>query len=331
MLRRLFSWLFILISRTRLFFYRIGLFKSSKVPARVISIGNISMGGSGKTPMVLALANDAIAKGHTTAVIEKGYKSGLKSGQVVLSQKGQDDSPDVKLVGDEAKMVWDSIPTGVRLCVSKNKTQGAILCMEKWKDTKIIIVDDGFQHLTLNRDVDVVLIDATTGFNDKVFPHGALREPYSSLKRASVVVFTKSDDLKQKELDELSDKAKSYNSDIKVFFAKTKFYCSEPLDGKKVLPVSAVYNGAHFRSKLKGVNAVFEKYMEYSDHRKFTHKDLSDILSFKKNIGAEVIAVTKKDWSKLESLMPNNEAVALCWYEHVIEDKEGFLKCCIGS
>jgi len=323
--------LFILISKIRLFFYKKGIFKSSTVPARVISVGNISMGGSGKTPMVVHLANHAISKGFQTAVIEKGYKSGLKSGEVVLSQKGTDSDPDVKLVGDEAKMVWDSIPTGARLCVSKNKTQGAILCMEKWKDTKIIIVDDGFQHLTLNRDVDVVLIDATTGFNDKVFPHGALREPYSSLVRASVVVFTKSDGIPQKELDELSNKAKSFNSNIKVFFAKTKFYCSTPVEGKKVLPVSAVYNGAHFRNKLKGANAVFEKYMEYADHRDFTHKDLSEILSFKDKVGAEMIAVTKKDWSKLESLMPKNEAVALCWYEHIIDDHEGFLKCCIGS
>lgn len=331
MLRRLFSWLFILISRTRLFLYQKGLFKSSKVPARVISIGNISMGGSGKTPMVVSLVNEAVKRNLKTVVIEKGYKSGLKSDQIICSQKGTDNDPDVNPVGDEAKMVWDSIPAGARLCVSKNKTRGAILCMQKWQDTKIIIVDDGFQHLTLNRDVDVVLIDATSGFNDHVFPHGNLREQYSALKRATIVVFTKSDDVPKKELDELSTKAKAYNSDIKVFFAKTKFYCSSPVAGKKVLPVSAVYNGAHFRNKLKGADAVFEKYMEYADHREFTHKDLSNILSFKDKVGAEIIAVTKKDWAKLEKLMPKNEVVALCWYEHIIDDHEEFLKCCIGS
>ena len=87
----------------------------------------------------------------------------------------------------------------------------------------------------------------------------------------------------------------------------------------------------HFRKKLKTTGAIFEKYMEYADHRRFSHKDLSDMLSFRDKVGAEVIAVTQKDWAKLEKIMPKNEAIALCWYEHIIDDHQEFLKCCIGS
>jgi tetraacyldisaccharide 4'-kinase len=331
MLRRLFSWLFILISKARLCLYKKEVFKSMKVDARVISVGNISMGGSGKTPMSLKLVNEAVKKGLKTVVIERGYKSELSPNQIICVEKGKDSIPDVKTIGDEATMVWESLHKGTRLCVSKSKSRGALFCTQKWKDTQVIVIDDGFQHLALDRDVNVVLIDAVSGFNDKVFPHGILREPYTSLKRANIVVFTKADDLSEEDIKELVDKAKTFNKDLKIFFARTKFYSSIDVNGKKVLPVSAVFNGFHFRKKLKTSGAVFEKYMEYSDHRKFSSKDMKDIYDFKDKTGAEYIALTKKDWAKLEKLMPNHDDVVLCWYEHSIDDEEDFLKCCIGA
>jgi tetraacyldisaccharide 4'-kinase len=330
MLRRLLSWIFILASRTRLYLYKKGLFKSIKVDARVISIGNISMGGSGKTPMVLKLANEAANRGLRTVLIERGYKGKLSS-QIVCAKKGIDAAPDVKIIGDEAKMVWDSLVKGVRMCVSKSKAKGAEASKEKWPDTKIMIIDDGFQHLQLERDVDVVLIDAVSGFDEKVFPHGTLREPYSALKRADIVIFTKADDLSKDDLNELSEKAKEYNPKIKIFFAKTKFYSSVDLNGKKVLPVSAVFNGAHFRKKLKTAGAIFDKYMGYSDHRAFSTNDVKDIYDFKNSVAAQYIALTKKDWAKLERLVPDHNDIVLCWYEHVIDNEEDFIKCCIGS
>ena len=174
MLRRLLSWIFILASRTRLYLYKKGLLKSIKVDARVVSIGNISMGGSGKTPMVLKLANEAANRGSRAVLIERGYKGELSS-QIVCAEKGLDIAPNVKIIGDEAQMVWDSLSKGIRMCVSKSKAKGAKAAKEKWPDTKMIIVDDGFQHLQLKRDVDVVLIDAVSGFDGKVFPHGTLK------------------------------------------------------------------------------------------------------------------------------------------------------------
>lgn len=331
MLRRLLSWIFMLASRTRLYLYEKGLLDSIKVDARVVSIGNINMGGSGKTPLVLKLADATAKRGLKTVLIERGYKGKLCCGQVICAEKGLDATPDVKVIGDEAKMVWDSLSKGVRLCVSKSKAMGAVASKKKWQDTKIILVDDGFQHLKLKRDVDVVLIDAVSGFGEKVFPHGTLREPYSALKRADVVLFTKADDLSTDDLKELAEKAKKYNSGIKIFFARTKFYSSIDLNGKKVLPVSAVFNGAHFRKKLKSAGAIFDKYMGYSDHRAFGPNDVRDICDFKNKVAAEYIALTKKDWAKLEKLMPDHNDVVLCWYEHIIDNEEEFVRCCIGS
>ena len=250
---------------------------------------------------------------------------------MVCAEKGIDTAPNVKIIGDEAQMVWDSLSNGVRMCVSKSKAKGAVAAQEKWPDTKIVIVDDGFQHLQLKRDVDVVLIDAVSGFDGKVFPHGTLREPYSALKRADIVIFTKADDLSTDDLNELSEKAKEHNPNIKIFFAKTKFYASIDLNGKKILPVSAVFNGEHFRKKLKTAGAIFDKYMGYSDHRAFSPNDVTDIYDFKNTVAAQYIALTKKDWAKLEKLIPDHNDVVLCWYEHIIDNEEEFIRCCIGS
>ena len=331
MLRRLLSLAFILISKLRVFLYKQGTFKSLKVRPRVVSIGNISMGGSGKTPLVLKLVNKAVKNGSKAVVIERGYKGNLEKGQIVCAQKGKDITPDVKIVGDEAKMVWEALLDGARLCVSKSKAKGASLLQDVWQDTDIIFVDDGFQHLALQRDIDLVLVDASSGFSEKVFPMGILREPYSALKRADIILFTKADDLNEKDKEELVNKARAYNPELKVFFANTSFHSSHDLKGKKVLPVSAVFNGAHFRSKLKKAGAIFERYIQYSDHREFGPKEIEQMYSFKKETRADLIALTKKDWAKVEKLVNNSDDVIVCWYEHVIDDEEGFVRCCIGS
>jgi len=331
MLRRLLSWLFILGSKTRLYLYKKNIFKSVHVDARVISVGNLSMGGGGKTPMTMKLAAEMNKKGLKTVVIEKGYKGALPSDEVLCAEKGKDAAPDVRVIGDEAAMVWESLLKGTRLCVSKNKSKGAVAAKQKWPDTKIIIVDDGFQHLALKRDVDIVLIDAGVGFKERIFPVGVLREPYSELKRADIAVFTKSDDLSQEEINELIKEARTHDPDLIIFFARTEFHSSMNVNGKKVLPVSAIFNGAHFRKKLKDSSAVFEKYMQYSDHKKFSSRDVKDIYGLRDKVGAEYIAMTKKDWAKLERLMPDCDDIVLCWYEHVIDNVEEFVRCCIGS
>ncbi len=331
MLRRLLSWLFVLVSGIRLYLYNKGLLRRIKIDARVISVGNLSMGGSGKTPLTLKLANEAHKRGVKTVLIERGYKGKLSRTQIICSEKGVDKTPELKLIGDEAKMVWESLPEGLKLCVSKSKADGALEAKQKWQDTGLIIVDDGFQHLKLKRDVDIVLMDASSGFMEKVFPLGKLREPYSALKRATVVLFTKTDGLSDEELERLDQKVKGYAPKVKVFFAKTKFYSSVELRDKKVLPVSAVFNGAHFRNKLKSAGAIFDKYMGYSDHRAFGISDVKDIYDLKQKVAAQYIALTKKDWAKLEKLIPNHNDVAVCWYEHVINSEEEFIRCCIGS
>ena len=221
MIRTFLSLLFRIVITVREYLYSIGVLRSYKVDAKVISVGNIAVGGAGKTPLVLLLNERLRNRGYKTAILEKGYKSGLRHNEIVLAEKGRDSLRE-DIIGDEPAMIWEQIPMGTRLAVCNDKTKAAISVKKMWPDTNAIIIDDGFQHLKLKRDVDIVLIDASLGIKDKLVPLGKLREPYSSLKRANIVLFTKSDGMTEEEKDVLKDKVLAINPELKVFFSVVK-------------------------------------------------------------------------------------------------------------
>lgn len=328
MIRVILSLIFGLVGKARVFLYSIGIFKTYSVSSKVISIGNITVGGAGKTPMAIFL-NEALSnKGFKTAIIEKGYKNELKNKEIILAEKGKEELDNVE-IGDEPMMIWNSVSNGTRLVVGKDKTSAAIAIATKWPDTKLIILDDGFQHIKLKRDIDLVLIDASLGMKDKLMPLGRLREPYSSLRRADIVLFTKSDSIDAVDREKLLKKVKDIKSDIKVFFSTIKFMTSIPINDKKVFPVSAIYNPRHFHNKIKEAGAVFIKHMAFSDHRKFDRALLKNVLKEFSKSGAEYLIVTSKDWVKIHPYMNDNNKVVEAWYEHKIENEEDFIKCFI--
>lgn len=328
MIRVILSLIFWFIGKARVFLYSIGVFKTYSVPSKVISIGNISVGGSGKTPMAIFL-NEALAnRGFKTAIIEKGYKNELKNKEIILAEKGKDSLDTVK-IGDEPMMVWNNISNGTRLAVSKDKTSAAIAVTTKWPDTKLIILDDGFQHIKLKRDIDLVLIDASLGMKDKLMPLGRLREPYSSLRRADIVLFTKSDSIDAVDREKLLKKVKDIKSDIKVFFSTIRFITSIPINDKKVFPVSAIYNPKHFHDKIKEAGGVFVKNMTFSDHRKFNDALVNNVFKEFSKSGAEYLILTSKDWVKIQPYISDKSKVIEAWYEHKVENEEDFIKCFI--
>ena len=327
MIRVILSFIFKTATRIRAYLYSIDFFRSYKINSRVISIGNISIGGAGKTPLTLLINQRLRAKGLNTAIIEKGYKSGLSRNQIILAQKGHDDL-DETIIGDEPLMVWRQMQTGSRLAVAYDKTMAALEIKKKWEDTDVIIVDDGFQHLKLKRDLDIVLIDASLGMKDKVLPSGRLREPYCSLKRANIVLFTKSDGMTSDEKNDLRNSVLCINPMLKVFFSTVNFMTSSSITGKKVFPVSAIYNPAHFHRKIKESGAVFERYMAFSDHHGFNKKIVDMVLKEAKSNEAEFIVVTSKDWVKIKPFVDNDKIFIETWYDHNIENEEEFINCC---
>ena len=185
-----FSLLFRIIVYIRNKFYRFDLFKTVKLGSKVISVGNISTGGTGKTPLVEYLARRLINKNKFVVILTRGYKRIYDDIKVIELGYGD---PDHKLgideLGDESLMLLDNFrdlePGKGLLVVSDNKTTGAKLASSKFKPD-LLIIDDGFQHRTLLRDLDIVMLDRNT--RGMLLPAGNLREPRSSLSRADIIV-----------------------------------------------------------------------------------------------------------------------------------------------
>ena len=179
-----FYWLLIF---WRNFFYNLGFFVSRKLPCKVVSIGNLSVGGTGKTPFVLFLANTLKATGLKVAVLSRGYKR--KSAGTLVVSDGNAVQSDLENSGDEPFMLANKLK-GIPVVVDENRYRGGqLICNEYNPD--VILMDDAFQHRRVFRDVDIVLINSNHR-RPKLLPYGLLREPLRNIKRADAVIFTKS-------------------------------------------------------------------------------------------------------------------------------------------
>lgn len=327
MVRLFLSFICYALLKFREFLYNFNILKSYKLKKKIISIGNLNFGGSGKTPMAVFLANFLNLSGKEVGVVERAYKGDIKSDEVILKDKGIDEKGfDVSAVGDEPAMLWNSLDSGIKVAVSKRKYKAVIEMLKKWNFIDYVIIDDGFQHLKLKRDVDLILMDGESGFKDKLFPRGTLREPYAGLKRADVLVFTKSNYLNKDEKESLKKKALKYNKNLKIFFANAKLLSPQNLKGKKILPVSGIGNPLFFHKLLKSDGANFENYFSFKDHYKYSEKDARDIVRLKDKINAEYVVCTSKDFVKLSKFIKNSFLIETC-YQHDLDDKEGFIKC----
>jgi len=161
-------------------FYNIGVFVSHSLPCKVISIGNITTGGTGKTPAVIYFAKLLKNHGQRVAVLSRGYGRST-TGTVVVST-GDNNIKNWKMVGEEPALLAEKLPD-IPLVVDENRYRGGIY-IAKHFNPDVIILDDGFQHRTLDRDLDIVLLNSNqSGIAYKLLPYGLLREPWHHLKR----------------------------------------------------------------------------------------------------------------------------------------------------
>jgi len=296
---------------------------------RVISVGNISLGGSGKTPMSIWITQKMNELGVKTALLEKGYKSPLGRNEVLVFDSNV--NAGAERIGDEPAMAVNILKGKAVICVSKNKSAGVMELQSRYPQVKAVVVDDGFQHLRLHRDLDIVLIDSEEGFSGKVLPMGKLREPYSALKRADVLVFTKSDSVEASAMEELKGRALKINERLKVFFATAKIFSTAPLKGLNIMPVSSVSNYAFLHKKLRDEGAIFDKYLAYPDHYIFSEDDISYMIKVFKGSSADILVYTSKDAVKIKAMLEKHK-LRTCevWYEHEIKNSGELLKLCIG-
>lgn len=287
----------------RNFAYDHGLISSFEPSLPVISIGNITMGGTNKTPFVEMLARKFLTLGLNPGLVTRGYGGKHKDKGPILVVNGKGDRGQV---GDESLLLSSRLP-GVPVAVSLDRL--AALEMLRWENkVDIAISDDTFQHRRMVRDVDIVLIDATCPFgNGKLFPAGALRESPKSLKRAHILVITKADQVKEEALAELISLVRKYASDKPIFTSRLvlerwqkwdgdQFVDTDPLNPD--LPVSifsAIGNPESFRNFIENMGFNVKSEMRYRDHHMYSRKDLDNIARRCKLVGAKVAICTEKD------------------------------------
>ena len=305
-----------LIAHIRRWCYRHGWLFTTRLPCLVISVGNLTVGGTGKTPFVIFLAQRLMAKGRRVAILSRGYKRTSHAPHVLVSD-GVRLLSDSSESGDEPFLMAQRCPHTV-VAVGANRVALGRWVLER-HPVDCMILDDGFQHLALHRDVDLVLLDATDAVGlDALLPAGRLREPLHGLDRASAVVITRADfrhdvDAVRSRLRRipcLSDDA------IEVVFRPESFIAirsgaSQSIEwgeGKKAWLVSGIGNSLSFRRSAESVGIEIVGETMFEDHHRYSLREIEAVRTKVQGSGSDIVLTTEKDGGKLASLLSVNDA-----------------------
>lgn len=274
-------------ARNRLF--DLGLRKAARVPVPVVSVGNLTLGGTGKTPCVEYVAGFYRELGLSVAVLSRGY--GTDAGR-----------------NDEAMVLEENLPDVPHL-QGADRVSLAYTAVEEL-ESEILLLDDGFQHRRLARDLDVVLIDATRPLADEyLFPRGLMREPVSGLRRAGVLVLTRADQVEPEPLEGqrrwLRDRfptlpvATAVHAPVALIGTDDTRDVAE-LKGRPVGAFCGIGNPEAFRRTLVDLGAEVVAFRAFPDHHQYNRADVDDLRAWAEGLppGA-VVATTQKDLVKL--------------------------------
>lgn len=312
-LHRLLRWpsgMYSVITRSRNYLYDKSMLKSEKTGLPVISIGNLSSGGTGKTPLTIQLASGLQAQGWAPVVLSRGY-GGIKGGK----PEQVTDHFNHEFYGDEPVLIARTIPD-IPVVISRDRVAG-VLWIQKHLKANCVILDDGFQHRRLVRDIDIVILDSRYPVTRELhLPFGKLRENISSLKRADIIVFSHTDAASSDSSD--IKYLESINPSTPIFYSRHvplgirdvrsgKMY--NEIDVKQPAGlISAIGSPAGFKSvALKlGVKIVYEKH--FRDHHVLNEdRWLAEIEKAKDN-GCDIVIITAKDESRypacIEPVLP---------------------------
>lgn len=289
--------------------YSSGMIRQRSLPGTVISIGNLTAGGTGKTPAVAMLARWSKEKGFNAAVLSRGY-GGVYKGKVLEVSDGKSIKADARQAGDEPYLLAKRL-SGVPLVISKMRYLAGLYAHEIF-GSDFFILDDGFQHIALKRDLDVVLIDAANPFgNGHLLPWGPLREPINQLVRADVFIITRAGSPSSTELARGIVNKKFPSTP--VFFADHKpselvfphtnnVFETSFIKGKKILAFAGIARPGLFRDTLIRLGADIVFFKGFKDHYQFKREDLRSLIREKERTGAQYMITTEKDWMRISSL-----------------------------
>ncbi len=326
----LLSFLYRFIMRVRLRLYEERRLSVYSLGCQIISVGNLTVGGTGKTPWVEKIAKELTKAGRKVSILSRGYKSQKRPFWDRMKERffSEEHETPPRLVSDGKTLFLDSRFAGdepfmlahncdrVSVVVDKNRVKGGKFAIQRFgADT--LILDDGFQYLTLKERYDIVLIDRETPFgNGHLLPRGVLREPIDHLKRANLIVITKCDG---SPIEELKKKIRTLNIHAPIIECRHRALHLQniandeilPLDFLKELKISALSGIARpesFEAGLKKLGADLIYSRAYEDHHRFSEEELQSLMTRSRNRGAKAIITTEKDAVRIprmeQSLVP---------------------------
>ena len=308
------------ITHFRNFFYEIGVFKINQLPCKVISIGNLTVGGTGKTPTVIYMAKLLKNKGYRIGIISRGYKRTTKG--TILVSDGIKTFHKWHEVGDEPFMMATKLKN-IPIAVDSNRYRAGLLLLKKF-NTDIILMDDGFQHRKLYRDIDILLINGGESSNMyKPLPQGLLRESWSSISRADIIITTKKKPdivLSNKITDTLLPVF-----DTKINYSiikKRSIGISLQLKNKNVFLYSGIADPKSFISAITKMNCNICGSKFFPDHFSYSEKDIKEIELLAKVNNADAIITTEKDWVKTKKYNPRFKFWVIKLSLEIIEEKK---------
>ena len=271
----------------------------------VISVGNLSVGGTGKTPVVAALAGRLIAAGHRPAILSRGYARTDAIDGVVVVSDGTAIRATVDLAGDEPLMLARQVPKAI-VCVSPDRHLAGTLAEQQLGCT-VHILDDGFQHLELARNLDVLVTTMGEIPNGRVIPAGRLREPMDAAARAHfLVVSDATAGAAQVEawalgIQQSCGAARTLAAPLSIRLKADTTTAGVTRDGARVMAVAGIANPQRYFEALKHADWNVVETMVFPDHHRYTATDIATIDVKLKASGADVVFTTEKDAVRLES------------------------------
>lgn len=317
--------------KMRLRLYYKGVFKTRRLPCRVISVGNITSGGSGKTPIAMHLALMFRKNGKRAVIISRGYR-GTSSRGVAEVSDGENVLLGPEEAGDEPYLMARRLK-GIPVVVGSDRFKAGEYAVKKFSPDYIIL-DDGFQHLRLFREFDILLLDAYTGFgNEYLLPRGILREPLEGIKRADMVIVKGDSGLRSSAEMTIKRLAPtvplfrvSYRPSRLVDLRDGRVFDPTRISGTEVVALAGIAFPESFLKTIEELKAKAARRMIFPDHHIYTPADMEKI---RKEAGPLTVITTEKDGVKIEKFVrdgaPGPTILAMT-IDTEMDDQRGFEK-----
>jgi len=284
------SWVYGLGFGLRRLFYHLGIFRPGILPVKVVSVGNITTGGTGKTPLVEYIARLLQDYGERPAILSRGYKGS----SVNLNEPWS----------DEAEILGQNLPQ-VPFIIDEDRNRGGRKALDEY-DASFLILDDGFQHWRLVRNLEIVVVDALEPFGyGYLLPRGLLREPISALSRAELVVISRCDLVPKEKVASLRRHIRAISPGLPIIETRHRpiEFCDlrkrkspvEWVKDKAIFGFCGIGNAEAFLLTLKKMKARVLGFRRFNDHHRYGPEELASLADEAKSLGAEALVTTQKD------------------------------------